>query len=86
MDEESFLETDLLLPGMEPAHPLRVHVRANGSTEPGYQGNPEPGQQSIASTDDEMLDIRTDALEHWNDSDEDEQKIHSSKLIVIVSI
>lgn len=72
-----FRETDLLLS----EHMDESLGRNNSSMRrEGANGNVD-GRFSAVSTDDELLDIRTGALEHWHDSDEEEiaKNLSSSK-------
>ncbi|XP_061164571.1 H(+)/Cl(-) exchange transporter 4-like isoform X2 [Saccostrea echinata] len=67
MDEADYYrESDLLLSEHMDASLNNSNLRRDGAN-----GDVE-GRHSVVSTDDEMLDIRTDALEHWHDSDEEE--------------
>ncbi|XP_022324150.2 H(+)/Cl(-) exchange transporter 4-like isoform X1 [Crassostrea virginica] len=63
-----FRETDLLL-----SESMADSMNRNSSNmrREGANGNVD-GRHSAVSTDDELLDIRTGALEHWHDSDEEE--------------
>lgn len=63
-----FRETDLLL-----SEHMDESLSRNNSNmrREGANGNVD-GRFSAVSTDDELLDIRTGALEHWHDSDEEE--------------
>nr|XP_022324151.1 H(+)/Cl(-) exchange transporter 3-like isoform X2 [Crassostrea virginica] len=63
-----FRETDLLL-----SESMEDSMNRNSSNmrREGANGNVD-GRHSAVSTDDELLDIRTGALEHWHDSDEEE--------------
>lgn len=67
MDAASFRETDLLL-----SEDMDTSLNNANTRRGGANGNVD-GRHSTVSTDDELLDIRTDALEHWHDSDEEEQ-------------
>lgn len=72
-----FRETDLLLS----EHMDESFSRNNSNMRrEGANGNVD-GRSSAVSTDDELLDIRTGALEHWHDSDEEEtaKNLSSSK-------
>lgn len=73
-----FRETDLLL-----SESMEDSMNRNSSNmrREGANGNVD-GRHSAVSTDDELLDIRTGALEHWHDSDEEEtsKNLSSSKL------
>lgn len=72
-----FGETDLLL-----SEHMDESLSRNNSNmrREGANGNVD-GRFSAVSTDDELLDIRTGALEHWHDSDEEEnaKNLSSSK-------
>lgn len=66
--DDFFRETDLLL-----SEHMDESFSQNNSNmrRQGANGNVD-GRSSAVSTDDELLDIRTGALEHWHDSDEEE--------------
>lgn len=77
-----FRETDLLL-----SESMEDSMNRNSSNmrREGANGNVD-GRHSAVSTDDELLDIRTGALEHWHDSDEEEtsKNLNSSKIYPVL--